>query len=89
VEVVSGLHKLVVGVLWMWDWDTRWRRWRWIGVVLVMLLFKRGFLSLLLLAKDLDDILELHHSCSFSIYVLPSVFGLPNCCLPPHVGFLL
>jgi hypothetical protein len=49
-------------------------------VVLVVRLLKWGLLPLLLLAKDIDVVLELHEPCSFSIDVLPSGFDMPSNC---------
>jgi hypothetical protein len=43
---------------------------------------------LLLLAKDLDDVLELPESCSFSVNVLPSGFGALSCYLHSCDSFL-
>jgi hypothetical protein len=37
--------------------------------------------------KDLDGALELHHSYSFSIDMLPSGFGTLSCCLPSRDSF--
>jgi hypothetical protein len=44
----------------------------WVGVGLVVRLFERRLLPLFLLVKDLDGVLELHKSCSFSVDVLPA-----------------
>jgi hypothetical protein len=58
-----------------------WRRWgRLVGVVLVIQLLERRLLPLLLLAKDLDSVLELRESCSFSVNTLPSGFDALNYC---------
>jgi hypothetical protein len=66
-----------------------WRIWGWsVGVILVMRRFERRLLPLLLLAKDLDGVLELHESCPFSIDVLPSGFGTLSCCMRPYDNFL-
>jgi hypothetical protein len=66
-----------------------WQMWRWlVGVVLVMQRLKQRLLPLFLLAMDLDGILELCESCSFSIDMLPSTLGTLCCCLPPCDGFL-
>jgi hypothetical protein len=59
-----------------------------LGVVLVIQWLERRLFPLLLLAKDLDSVLELHESCSFSVDVLPSGFGMLNCYMPPSDGFL-
>jgi hypothetical protein len=57
-------------VLGMWYFNM-WQRWRrWIGVILVMQLLERRLLPLLLLANDLDGVLELYESCSFSVNML-------------------
>jgi hypothetical protein len=53
-----------------------------------MKLLKRRLLPLLLPAKDLDGVLELHESCPFSIDVPPSGFDTLCCCLPPCDGFM-
>jgi hypothetical protein len=45
-------------------------------------------LPLLLLVKDLNGVLELYESFSFSIDVLPFGFGMLSCCLPPCDDFL-
>jgi hypothetical protein len=59
-----------------------------VEVVLVIRLLEQRLLPLLLLAKDLDVVLELHESCPFSIDVLPSGFGTLSCYLLPCDGFL-
>jgi hypothetical protein len=50
------------------------RRWLWVGVGLMVRLFERRLLPLYLLAKDVNNILELCKSCSFSVNVLSSSF---------------
>jgi hypothetical protein len=51
-----------------------WQRYG-VKVVLALQLLERRLLPMLLLAKDLDVVLELSESCPFSIDVLPSGFG--------------
>jgi hypothetical protein len=71
---------LVGFISWWWRVLRMWnlviqRRWkRWIGIVLVVRLLRRRFLPLVLLAKDLNDVLELRKPGSLSIYVLPFGF---------------
>jgi hypothetical protein len=43
---------------------------------------------MLLLAEDLNGVLELCESCSFSVDVLPPDFVMLSCCLLPCDGFL-
>jgi hypothetical protein len=87
-EVVDGFHTLVVvgigGVVFGCVAEVEVVGW----VVLVMRLLEQRLLPLLLLAKDLDSVLELRESCPFSIDVLPSGFGTLSCCMPPCNGFL-
>jgi hypothetical protein len=59
--------------LWVWD-SEMWQRYG-VKVVLALQLLERRLLPMLLLAKDLDVVLELSESCPFSIDVLPSGFG--------------
>jgi hypothetical protein len=59
-----------------------------VEVVLVIRLLEQRLLPLLLLAKDLDVVLELHESCPFSIDALPSGFGMLSRYLLPCDGFL-
>jgi hypothetical protein len=59
-----------------------------VEVVLVVQLLERRLLPLLLLAKDLDLVLELRESCPFSVDVLSSSFGLLSCYLPSCDGFI-
>jgi hypothetical protein len=87
-EVVYGFHTLVVGVLGVWYLDMRWRWERWIRVVLVVRLLKQRLLALFLLVKDLDGVLELCESCSFSINMLSSGFDMLSCYLPSRDSFL-
>jgi predicted CDP-diglyceride synthetase/phosphatidate cytidylyltransferase len=49
---------------------------------------ERRLLPQLLVAKDLNNVLELCKSCPFSVYVLPLCFGPLGYCLSPHDGFL-
>jgi hypothetical protein len=46
-------------------------------------------LAIFLLGKDLDGVLELCESCSFSINMLPSGFGTLSYCLSSCDSFLL
>jgi hypothetical protein len=63
------------GVFRVWDLNM-WQSWgRWIGVVLVVRLLKQRLLTLFLLAKDLDSVLELRESCSFSVNMMSFGFG--------------
>jgi hypothetical protein len=59
-----------------------------VRVGLVVQLFERRPLPLLLLAKDVNGVLELHKSCSFFVYVLPSSFGMLSRCLSSGDSFL-
>jgi hypothetical protein len=59
-----------------------------VGVILVVWLLERRVLPLFLLAKDLDGVLELHESCSFSINGLPSGFSTLSEGLPSYDSFL-
>jgi hypothetical protein len=52
-----------------------------VAVGLVVWLFEQRLLPLLLLAKDVDGVVELHISCSFSDYMLPSSFSTLSCYL--------
>jgi hypothetical protein len=54
-----------------------WRRW--VGI---------GLLALLLLLKDIDNVLQLHEPCSLLVDVLPLGFSVLSDCLVPHYGFL-
>jgi hypothetical protein len=76
------------GVLRMWDLDMWQMWWRWIGVVFVVWLFEWRLLPMLLLAKDLDIVLELCEPCPLSVYMLPSGFVTLSCGLPMSDGFL-
>jgi hypothetical protein len=62
--------------------------WRWVDVGLMLHLLERRLLPLLLLAKDVNGVLQPYYPCSLSVYVLSPGFGTLNCCLPPHDGFL-
>jgi hypothetical protein len=73
-------------VLSLWDLEM-WRGWE-VEVVLVVRLLERRLLPLLLLAENLDVVLELRKSCPFSVDMLSSSFGTLGCCLPPCDGFL-
>jgi hypothetical protein len=77
---VSGAilwQRLLVNFIHWWWWVLgmsyldMWQRWRgWVGVILVVQLLERRLLPLLLLANDLDGVLELYESCSFSVNML-------------------
>jgi hypothetical protein len=56
--------------------------------VLVLCLIEQMFLPLFLLARDINNILQLCQPCSLSINVLSSGFGALRCCLPPRNEFL-
>jgi hypothetical protein len=83
VQFIHWWRVLRVWYLVMW-----WRLGRLVGVVLAVQLLKRRLLPLLLLAKDLDGVLELRKSCSFSVNMLSSGFCMLNYWLPPLDGFL-
>jgi hypothetical protein len=51
-------------------------------------LFKRMLLPLFLLAKDVNGVLELRKSCTFSIDALPSGLGALSHYLPFGINFL-
>jgi hypothetical protein len=77
-----------------WGW-WRWlvgdliRQWWWgVDIRLIMDMVERGFLSLLLLVKDIDSILQLHDPHSLSVHVLASSFSTLSDGLPSHNGFL-
>jgi hypothetical protein len=59
----------------------------WVGLPVCLL--KRRFLPLVLLVKDVDCLLKLCESCSFSFNVLPPCFGPLGHCLPFGDGLLL
>jgi hypothetical protein len=63
--------------------------WERVDVVLVLSLNQRWLLSLLLLAKDVDDVLQFCEPCPLSVNVLFASFDALNDCLPSHDGFLL
>jgi hypothetical protein len=78
--------KLLMGFIGWWQWvlgrqhlDVWQRWWRW-WVVWVMGVLEQRLFPLFLVAKNLNVVLELHKSCSFSVYVLPLGFGTMNCC---------
>jgi hypothetical protein len=48
------------------------RWWEWFDVVLMLPLNQRWLLSLLLLAKDVDGILQFCESCPLSVNVTPN-----------------
>jgi hypothetical protein len=59
----------------------------WVGLIMDMV--EQGFLSLFLLAKDIDSILQLRKSRPLSIDMLYASFGALSDGLPSHDGFLL
>jgi hypothetical protein len=59
-----------------------------VDIGLIMDMVERGFLSLLLLAKDIDSILQLHEPRPLSVDVLSSSFDTLSNGLPSHDGFL-
>jgi hypothetical protein len=63
--------------------------WEWVDVVLMLPLDQRWLLSLLLLVKDVDGVLQFCEPCSLSVNVLSMSFGALSDCLPSHDGFLL
>jgi hypothetical protein len=85
VEIVGGFLRLVVR-------GTEGMRFEyvagWIGVVLVVQLLEQRLLPLFLLVKDLDGVLELRESCSFTINMLSSGFGTLSYCLSSFDSFL-
>jgi hypothetical protein len=78
-------------VVW-WGW-WRWlvgyliMRWWW-GVGLIMDMIERGLLSLLLLAKDIDSILQLRELHPLSVDMMYMSFGVLYDGLPFYDGFL-
>jgi hypothetical protein len=62
---------------------------RWVGVRLVLPLAQRWLLPLLLLAKDVNGILQLYEPCPLSVIVLFLSFGVLSDSLPSHDGLLL
>jgi hypothetical protein len=63
--------------------------WEWVDGVLMLPLNHWWLLSLLLLAKDVDGILQFYEPCSFSDNVLSMSFSALSDYLPSHDGFLL
>jgi hypothetical protein len=59
-----------------------------VGVGLIMDMVERGFLSLLLLAKDIASILQLRELRLFSVDMLSTSFSVLCDGLPSHDGFL-
>jgi hypothetical protein len=82
-------------VVW-WGWWGWWRwmvgdlimRWWWVDVGQIMNVIERGFLSLLLLVKDIDSILQLCELCLLSVDMLSMGFSALCDGLPSHNGFL-
>jgi hypothetical protein len=75
-------------VLRVWNLVVWWRWWRSIAIELIVQLFKWRLLLLLLLANDLDGVLELCEPRSLSVYMLPFSFDTLSCGLPANDGFL-
>jgi hypothetical protein len=63
--------------------------WRWVDVGLMLSLNQQWLLSLLLLAKSVDGILQLCEPCPLFVNLLSVSFGALNDCLPSHDGFPL
>jgi hypothetical protein len=59
------------------------------NVGLMLPLNQRWLLSLFLLAKHVDSILQFCEPCPLSVNVLSVSFGALSDCLPSHDGFLL
>jgi hypothetical protein len=74
--------------LWRW-WGEVSVWWERVDVVLMLPLNQLWLLSLLLLAKDIDGILQFCEPCSLPINVLPMSFGMLSDFLPSHDGFML
>jgi hypothetical protein len=87
-EAVGGFHRLVVGILEVWDLHLWQRWWLWVVVGLFVRLHERRLLPLFLLVKDLNGVLELRESSSFSVDVLPSGFSMLSCYLTSCDSFL-
>jgi hypothetical protein len=77
-----------------------WRRWwlrnvvvwwwrRWVGIKRMLHLIEGRFLSLFLLIKDVDGVLQFCEPCPLSVDVLPSGLSTLSSFLPSHDGFLL
>jgi hypothetical protein len=64
------------------------RWWLWVGVVLLLRLLEWRLLPMFVLTKDVNGVLELHESCPFSVYALPSGFGTLSYSLPSCDNFL-
>jgi hypothetical protein len=71
----------------MWGDMSVW--WEWVDVVLMLPLNQRHILSLLLLVKDVDGILQFCEPCPLSANVLSVSFGALSNCLHSHDGFML
>jgi hypothetical protein len=64
-------------------------RWERVDVVLMLPLNQLWLLSLLLLAKNIDGILQFCDPCVLPVNVLSTSFDALSDCLPSHDGFLL
>jgi predicted CDP-diglyceride synthetase/phosphatidate cytidylyltransferase len=62
--------------------------WKWVGVGLMLPLAQKRLLPLLLLANDVDGILQLYELCPLSVDVLSVSFDALGNCLSSHNGFL-
>jgi hypothetical protein len=77
-------------VVW-WGWwvgDLIMRWWWGVGVGLMMDMIERGFMPLLLLAKDIDSITQLREPRLLSIDMLPTSLRALDWSLPSHDGVL-
>jgi hypothetical protein len=61
---------------------------RWVGIGLMLCLTQRWILPLLLLAKDVDGVLQFYEPGTFPVNVLPSSFDVLGGCLFSHDGLL-
>jgi hypothetical protein len=75
--------------LWRGGWGDMGVWWGWVDVVLMLHLSQRWLLSLLLLANDVNGILQFCEPCPLSVNALSVSFGMLSDCLPSHDGFLL
>jgi hypothetical protein len=63
--------------------------WERVDVILVLPLNQRWLLSLLLLVKDIDGLLQFCEPCPLPVNVLSASFDVLSDCLASHDGFLL
>jgi hypothetical protein len=78
---------VVIELQWWWGDMSVW--WEWVDVALTLPLSQRWLLSLLLLVKDVDGVLQFCEPCPLSVNVLSASFDALSDCLPSHDGFLL